>query len=69
LRRLGARHIAYGGRPEHYPLVGGVLSAAMAAIAGVAWTAEHQLAWNDTFELVAATMLERGEQAVLDAAA
>jgi hemoglobin-like flavoprotein len=69
LRRLGARHVAYGAEPEHYPLVGGVLIAAMAAIAGDAWTPEYELAWNDAFEVVAATMLEGAEQAMFDAAA
>jgi hemoglobin-like flavoprotein len=69
LRRLGASHLDYGARPEHYPLVGSVLIAAMATIAGDAWTPEYELAWNDAFELVAATMLEGAEQATLDAAA
>jgi hemoglobin-like flavoprotein len=69
LRELGARHVAYRARPEHYPLVGGVLIAAMAAIAGDAWTQEYELAWSDAFELVAATMLEGAERAALDAAA
>ena len=27
LRELGARHVAYGARPEHYPVVGSVLIA------------------------------------------
>lgn len=69
LRRLGARHVDYGAKPEHYPLVGSVLIAAMATIAGDAWTPEYELAWNDAFELVAATMLEGAEQAMLDTAA
>jgi hemoglobin-like flavoprotein len=46
-----------------------VLIAAMATVAGDAWTAEYELAWRDAFELVAATMLEGAERAVLDAAA
>jgi hypothetical protein len=53
LRKLGARHVAYGARPEHYPLVGGALIAAMATIAGDAWTAENELAWNDAFDVLA----------------
>jgi hemoglobin-like flavoprotein len=69
LRELGARHVAHGARPEHYPLVGSVLIAAMAAIAGDAWTQEYESAWSDAFELVAATMLEGAEQAALDTAA
>jgi hemoglobin-like flavoprotein len=69
LRSLGARHVAYGAKPEHYPLVGGALIAAMATVAGDGWTLEYELAWNDAFELVAATMLEGAERAVLDVAA
>ena len=34
LRELGARHVAYGAQPEHYPVVGSALISAMAAIAG-----------------------------------
>jgi hemoglobin-like flavoprotein len=30
LRDLGARHVAYGARAEHYPVVGEVLIASMA---------------------------------------
>src|SRR5512132_425309 len=37
LYELGARHVAYGAEPEHYPVVGEVLIAAMAAVAGPAW--------------------------------
>jgi hemoglobin-like flavoprotein len=69
LRELGARHVAYGAKPEHYPLVGSILVAAMASIAGDAWTQEYELAWSDAYELVAATMLEGAGQALRDDAA
>jgi hemoglobin-like flavoprotein len=69
LRELGARHVAYGAEPEHYPVVGTVLIASMAAIAGDAWTSEFETAWSEAFEIVAATMLEGAEQAALEAAA
>src|SRR5215472_14479371 len=46
LHRLGARHVAYGARPEHYPVVGEVLIAAMAEIAGPAWRPEYGRAWG-----------------------
>src|SRR5262245_12946482 len=42
LRTLGARHVHYGALPEHYPVVGEVLIASMAQIAGDAWTAEYE---------------------------
>ena len=69
LRELGARHVAYGARPEHYPVVGSVLIASMATIAGDAWKWEYESAWASAFEIVAATMLEGATQAELDAAA
>jgi nitric oxide dioxygenase len=69
LRELGARHVAYGARPEHYPVVGTVLIASMAAVAGDEWKPEHEAAWGAAFEIVAATMLEGAAAAELEAAA
>ena len=37
LRELGARHVGYGARPEHYLVVGEVLIASLAELAGEAW--------------------------------
>ena len=58
LRELGRRHVAYGARPEHYPVVGEVLIASMAEVAGDAWRPEHQRAWSRALEVVAGAMLE-----------
>jgi hemoglobin-like flavoprotein len=69
LRELGARHVAYGARPEHYPVVGAVLIASMAAVAGDEWKPEHESAWSAALEIVAATMIEGAAQAELGAAA
>ena len=69
LRDLGARHVAYGARPEHYPVVGTTLIASMAAIAGPEWTPEFERAWSAAFEVVAAVMIEGAVQAELEAAA
>ena len=69
LRELGARHVAYGARPEHYPVVGEVLIASMAEIAGPAWSAEYQQAWAEAFGIVAGAMLEGAQAASLEAAA
>jgi methyl-accepting chemotaxis protein len=65
LRDLGARHVAYGARPEHYPLVGATLIASMAEIAGERWKPEYERAWNQAFAIVAGVMLEAAEQAEL----
>jgi hemoglobin-like flavoprotein len=63
LRELGARHVAYGARPEHYPLVGATLIASMAAVAGAGWRPEYERAWSAAFALVAGAMLEGAAQA------
>jgi hemoglobin-like flavoprotein len=69
LRSLGARHVAYGARPEHYPVVGATLIAAMAAVAGAAWRPGFEAAWTAAFEIVAGAMLEGASEAELEAAA
>jgi methyl-accepting chemotaxis protein len=69
LRELGARHVAYGAKPEHYPVVGEVLIGAMATIAGPAWQAEHERAWRRALAIVCGAMLEGAEAADLEAAA
>ena len=58
LRELGARHVAYGAQPAHYPVVGQVLIASMAAVAGEAWRPRYERAWAGAFEIVAGAMLE-----------
>jgi hemoglobin-like flavoprotein len=58
LRRLGARHVAYGARPEHYPVVGQVLIASMSEVAGRQWRPEFDHAWAAAFDVVAGAMLE-----------
>jgi methyl-accepting chemotaxis protein len=63
LRDLGARHVAYGARPEHYPVVGEALIAAMAEIAGDAWRAEYTAAWAAAFAVVAGAMIAGAEDA------
>ena len=62
LRELGARHVAYGAEPEHYPVVGRVLIASMAEIAGEAWRPRYARAWAAAFDVVAGAMLEGAAQ-------
>jgi len=58
LRDMGARHVAYGARPEHYAIVGAVLIASMAEVAGPRWQPEHARAWAEAYGVVQALMLE-----------
>ena len=58
LRELGARHVAYGAQPAHYPVVGHVLITSMEEVAGPAWCPRYKRAWTAAFNVVACTMLE-----------
>jgi methyl-accepting chemotaxis protein len=69
LRELGARHVAYGARPEHYPVVGATLISSMAAVAGERWRPEYERAWGAAFEIVAGAMLEGATHAEAELAA
>lgn len=68
LRELGTRHVAYGAQPAHYPVVGEVLLASMAEIAGAAWSPAYQRAWTAAFAVVADAMLEGAQAAQRQAA-
>jgi methyl-accepting chemotaxis protein len=69
LHALGARHVGYGAKPEHYGVVGATLITSLAAIAGDDWKPEYETAWHAAFGIVAATMLEGAAQAELEAVA
>jgi hemoglobin-like flavoprotein len=69
LRDLGARHVAYGAEPGHYPVVGEILIGSMADVAGDAWRPEYGHAWAAAFSLVAGAMLEGAAAAELADAA
>ena len=68
LRALGERHTAYGAHPDHYPVVGEILIASMADLAGDAWRPEYERAWSAAFDVVAGAMLD-GAAGELDIAA
>jgi methyl-accepting chemotaxis protein len=66
LEQLGARHVRYGARPEHYPVVGAVMLEVMAEIGGDRWRPEYSAEWARALQLVAEAMLagaRRVEQA------
>lgn len=58
LKALAERHVGYGVRPEHYPLVGEVLLATMQQFLGSAWTPSVAQAWIAAYETISAVMLE-----------
>lgn len=63
---LGAKHVRYGVRDEHYDAVGESLLAAMAETAGPIWTDELQREWTATYGAVAG-MMKQGAAATAGA--
>ena len=69
LHALGARHVAYGAKAAHYPVVGEVLIASMAEVAGPDWRDEYAEAWAEAYGVVAGAMMEGAAEAELAEAA
>ena len=64
LKVLGRRHITYGVRPEHYPIVGVVLLETFADFLGEYWTLAHHDAWIQAYDLFSTIMLEGADEPV-----
>jgi hemoglobin-like flavoprotein len=62
LHGLGALHVAYGVRSEHYPAVADALLSALAATAGHGWSGEEAAAWSAALGLIAEAMLRGAER-------
>jgi methyl-accepting chemotaxis protein len=63
LKELGARHVAYGAEPAHYPVVAQTLLATLAQVAGKAWTPTVAKAWSAGLGAVAQAMLAGAAEA------
>ena len=61
LRGLGARHVTYGTRPEHYAVVGDALLWTLEQGLGEAFTPEIRRAWTRIYELLSTTMMAGAE--------
>jgi hemoglobin-like flavoprotein len=46
---LATRHVSYGAKPEHYPVVGGALLWTLEKGLGEAWTPEVAAAWTAAY--------------------
>jgi nitric oxide dioxygenase len=46
---LAVRHVGYGAKPEHYPVVGGALLWTLEKGLGAAWTPEVAAAWTAAY--------------------
>lgn len=54
---LAVRHVSYGARPEHYPVVGGVLLWTLEKGLGTAWTPETAAAWTAAYDTLSGYMV------------
>lgn len=57
LQQLGKRHVAYGVKPEHYPIVGAALLDTLAVGLGAGFTPEVRAAWTAFYGVAADTMI------------
>ena len=58
LLKLGAGHVAFGTKAEHYPMIRDDMLYSMAVVAGDLWTDELQEDWTGALNTVAKVMLE-----------
>ena len=56
---LAKRHVAYGAKPEHYPVVGSALLWTLERGLGVAWTKEVADAWTAAYGTLSGYMIEQ----------
>lgn len=54
---LAKRHVAYGAKPEHYPVVGATLLWTLEKGLGEAWTPELATAWTDAYGVLSGYMI------------
>jgi hemoglobin-like flavoprotein len=54
---LATRHVAYGAKAEHYPVVGGALLWTLEKGLGEAWTPEVAAAWTAAYGTLSAYMI------------
>ncbi len=57
LEDLALRHVAYGVKPEHYPLVGDALLQMLAEVLGDDFTPETRRAWIKAYKELATLMI------------
>jgi hemoglobin-like flavoprotein len=55
---LAKRHVSYGAKPEHYPVVGGALLWTLENGLGDAWTPEVAEAWTAAYGTLSGYMIE-----------
>ncbi|WP_024511480.1 globin family protein [Bradyrhizobium sp. ARR65] len=56
---LAKRHVAYGAKPEHYPVVGSALLWTLEKGLGEAWTSDIAEAWSAAYGTLSDFMIEQ----------
>jgi len=56
---LATRHVAYGAKPEHYPVVGSALLWTLEKGLGPAWTKDVADAWTAAYTLLSGFMINQ----------
>jgi nitric oxide dioxygenase len=54
---LAKRHVAYGARPEHYPVVGSALLWTLEKGLGQGWTSDVAAAWTAAYDALSGFMI------------
>ena len=54
---LAKRHVGYGAKPEHYPVVGGALLWTLEKGLGEAWTPAVAAAWTAAYDTLSSFMI------------
>jgi hemoglobin-like flavoprotein len=57
LMELGAQHVGFGAKPEHYPVVCVTLVEALREVSGEHWNAQLELDWTELWDRVAQLMI------------
>ena len=57
LKSLGKRHVSYGVKKEHYPVIGQALISTLKEGLKDSWNDELEKAWGDVFGIVKDTMI------------
>src|SRR3954465_11691087 len=65
---LAKRHVGYGAKAEHYPVVGGALLYTLEKGLGEAWTPELAAAWTDAYGVLSGYMISEAYGAQSQAA-
>src|SRR6185369_12887720 len=56
---LAVRHVGYGAKPEHYPVVGGALLWTLEKGLGAAWTPDVAAAWTTAYGTLSGFMISK----------